>query len=128
MSEAVERRILAMLTGPLLCPHGNPIPGLAELGGVEDPQRAWSSQTLLSATGAQGDSTVLIERISEQLQPDEGLMRALHAANVLPGRRLEIRRCPEGVEVGDAGSPIVLNHFTAEHIFVMLDAPPLDGV
>ena len=32
MSEAVERRILALLDKPLVCPHGNPIPGLDELG------------------------------------------------------------------------------------------------
>ena len=32
MSEAVERRILALLDKPLVCPHGNPIPGLDDLG------------------------------------------------------------------------------------------------
>src|ERR1700759_4620670 len=32
MSDAVERRILAKLEQPLVCPHGNPIPGLEELG------------------------------------------------------------------------------------------------
>ena len=37
MSEAVERRIVAMLDKPLVCPHGNPIPGLDELGLAEQP-------------------------------------------------------------------------------------------
>jgi len=32
MSDAVERRIVALLKKPLVCPHGNPIPGLEELG------------------------------------------------------------------------------------------------
>ena len=32
MSEAVERRIVALLDKPLVCPHGNPIPGLEDLG------------------------------------------------------------------------------------------------
>jgi len=32
MSEAVERRIVALLVKPLVCPHGNPIPGLDDLG------------------------------------------------------------------------------------------------
>src|SRR5947199_169540 len=32
MSEKVERRILALLKKPLVCPHGNPIPGLDQLG------------------------------------------------------------------------------------------------
>ena len=32
MSDDVERRIVAMLDQPLVCPHGNPIPGLDSLG------------------------------------------------------------------------------------------------
>src|SRR5437867_491528 len=32
MSEAVERRLVALLNHPTSCPHGNPIPGLDELG------------------------------------------------------------------------------------------------
>src|SRR4051812_23533937 len=35
MSEAVERRLIALLGNPTHCPHGNPIPGLAGLGAVE---------------------------------------------------------------------------------------------
>src|ERR1700743_609055 len=30
MSEEVERKILGLLQGPMVCPHGNPIPGLGE--------------------------------------------------------------------------------------------------
>src|ERR1700709_1021213 len=34
MSETVERRLVELLDHPTESPYGNPIPGLAELGGV----------------------------------------------------------------------------------------------
>ncbi|MBX6768819.1 MAG: metal-dependent transcriptional regulator, partial [Actinomadura rubrobrunea] len=36
MSEDVERRLVALLGNPTHCPHGNPIPGLDELGAHGD--------------------------------------------------------------------------------------------
>lgn len=126
MSEAVERRILAMLTGPLVCPHGNPIPGLAEVGGVEtDGGRRWSSQTLLAATGSGSGGEVTIERISEQLQPDEQLMRVLHTCGVLPGRRVRAQRGIDGVAIAGTDKPVTLSDFTADHIFVTADTGAL---
>ena len=70
MSEAVERRIVAMLTQPLVCPHGNPIPGLDEIGvtGSRAPP-AGTLVTLTAASLAPG-AVVIVDRISEQLQPD----------------------------------------------------------
>src|SRR4051795_394343 len=39
MSEEVERRLVTLLDVPSTCPHGNPTPGLAELGAeVPAPQ------------------------------------------------------------------------------------------
>src|SRR2546429_1571011 len=38
MSEAVERRLVALLDHPTSCPHGNPIPGLDELGEPAVPE------------------------------------------------------------------------------------------
>ncbi len=37
MSEKVERRILALLDKPLVCPHGNPIPGARPAGPAASP-------------------------------------------------------------------------------------------
>ncbi len=119
MSEAVERRILAMLSEPLLCPHGNPIPGLEGLGrAARDDAPALSARTLMAATGVAGATDVTIERISEQLQPDEELMRVLHGGGILPGRTLSAQRCPDGVQITTGHAAVVLSHFTAEHIFV----------
>src|SRR5690349_23639046 len=47
MSEAVERRLLELLNHPTESPYGNPIPGLEELGEVDD--RDGSLDGLVSA-------------------------------------------------------------------------------
>src|SRR5947209_16478290 len=73
MSEKVERRIVALLTKPLVCPHGNPIPGLDQLGlpfGISDTGHVLVTLTEAAtdaATGAAsgaGDSPIVIDRIS----------------------------------------------------------------
>ena len=121
MSDSVERRIIALLDKPLVCPHGNPIPGLHELGLPLPPREPkLSSTTLLDACAGGGTATAVVERISEQLQPDDVLMRELMRVGVLPGRDVTIRSCPDGVEVLDHAGPAVLDHFTAEHVFVRL--------
>src|SRR4051794_23297514 len=54
MSEAVERRIVAMLKKPLVCPHGNPIPGLDQLGlpfATKDDPSQLVSLTTATASG-----------------------------------------------------------------------------
>jgi DtxR family transcriptional regulator, iron-dependent repressor len=126
MSDEVERRIVALLKPPMTCPHGNPIPGLAELGaGGTDSDDAGSApvpvrskQTMLAALTAGSDASVTVEWISEQLQPDDQLMRRLHDIGVLPGRTVIIRKNPDGVELGVGAAAAVLDHFTAEHVFV----------
>jgi DtxR family Mn-dependent transcriptional regulator len=139
MSEAVERRIVAMLTPPLICPHGNPIPGLADLGvdvpAVASAPAAPSEQRpLLSLTqaGAAADGAgleVVVDRISEQLQPDVSTMRMLLTAGLRPGRRVLVRFRAGSVEVtADAdpapgaqpaeAAPIELPRAVADHLFV----------
>ena len=91
MSDAVERRILALLDKPLVCPHGNPIPGLDQLGlpfaTTDEPG------PLVSLTeAAAGADEVVVSRISESLQPDAELMHRLSAAGLRPGLRVQRRR------------------------------------
>jgi DtxR family Mn-dependent transcriptional regulator len=121
MSDTVERRIIALLEKPLVCPHGNPIPGLRELGlPLTTVDAKLSTTTLLDAAVDDSDAAALVERISEQLQPDDDLMRELIGAGVLPGRNITLRGCPDGVEVDGPSGTAVIDHFTAEHIFVVL--------
>jgi DtxR family Mn-dependent transcriptional regulator len=118
MSEAVERRIVAMLAKPLVCPHGNPIPGLEELGLPFDAvDEAVGLQTLTAAAQANG-SVVTINRISEQLQPDAVLMRRLDRAGLRPGGVVHVAATPRGVEVWEDGERTAFALVVSDHVFV----------
>jgi DtxR family transcriptional regulator, Mn-dependent transcriptional regulator len=120
MSEAVERRIVALLTPPLVCPHGNPIPGLEELGVFPAaPDRDADVVTLTVAAGADA-GTVTVDGISEQLQSDPDLLHRLAEADLLPGHTVEIAVVePHGVEVRPAdGAPASFDRAVTDHVFV----------
>src|SRR6202044_1248783 len=73
ISESVERRVLELLDYPVRCPHGNLIPGLAELGlppEAAERVRAAISETGEAMTKAASRDTVrvVIRRIGEQIQ------------------------------------------------------------
>jgi DtxR family transcriptional regulator, Mn-dependent transcriptional regulator len=119
MSEAVERRIVALLDKPLVCPHGNPIPGLDQLGlpftATDEPI---GLQTLSLAALAP-DAVVTIDRISEQLQPDASLMRQLFDAGLRPGTSVHAASTGRGeVEVWEDGEHVAFSQVVADHVFV----------
>lgn len=116
MSEAVERRLVALLDNPTTCPHGSPIPGLDELGGPETAgsQRSITELVLLAEAATESGSSVTVERISEQIQPDAELMHRLTEAHARPGNTVLVTRRPDGVEVDGHRLP----WRAAEHIFV----------
>jgi DtxR family Mn-dependent transcriptional regulator len=118
MSEKVERRILALLDKPLVCPHGNPIPGLDQLGLPFATDQTGALVSLTEAvSGAQTE--VVINRISEQLQPDAGLMHRLDAAGMRPGHRVCVAGVPQGVEVWvNGGERTLFERSVADHVFV----------
>ncbi len=118
MSEAVERRIVAMLDAPLVCPHGNPIPGLDELGLPRTAPDGHVPLVSLTAAAARGDGEVVVDRISEQLQPDAATMHHLTDAGLRPGHRVHILATEAGVQVGDDAAAVVLAPFISDHVFV----------
>jgi DtxR family Mn-dependent transcriptional regulator len=123
MSEKVERRILALLDKPLVCPHGNPIPGLDQLG---LPFATDQSGPLVSLTEAALEShgEVEITRISEQLQPDSVLMHRLDEAGMRPGERVHVAGGLQGVEVWvDGGERTAFAKVVADHVFVRAGVP-----
>jgi DtxR family Mn-dependent transcriptional regulator len=120
MSEKVERRILALLEKPLVCPHGNPIPGLDQLG---LPFATDQTETLrsLSDAVASAQTEVIISRISEQLQPDVDLMHRMDKAGMRPGHRLSVTPGDRGVEVcADGGNLTFFDRVVADHVFVQV--------
>ena len=123
MSEAVERRIVAMLDKPLVCPHGNPIPGLDELGlpfGATDDHTDLVTMTYAALQDTGGGQAVTIERISEQLQPDAALMHRLSDAGLRPGHAVSVASAGSGVEVWAADVRTPLSRDVSDHVFVRL--------
>ena len=122
ISESVERRLYEMLGHPVRCPHGNRIPGLAELDAsvpADSPESLdfGADQVMADITGA-----VLVTRISEQVQNDLALMLKLRRAGIQPGRRVVVGATENGVCVhSDTGDDTVDTDFSqqvAAHVFV----------
>jgi DtxR family Mn-dependent transcriptional regulator len=127
ISEQVERRLVELLGYPVRCPHGNIIPGLAELG-----VPAIAAGTAAAAEGEPGEpmsraaregpvrATVL--RISEQIQSDTGLMLKLKRCGIQPGREVMVSVADDGVRVtsdeGEGCGAAVLSRRAADHVFV----------
>ena len=118
MSEAVERKLLTLLGNPTVSPFGNPIPGLDELRGGEAVGGKTSvvrdALALLSETATGDGRPVVIRRISEQLQENTELLRALADHGVRPGAAMEARLVNGLVSLDG----YVLPAGVAQHLFV----------
>ena len=117
MSEAVERRIVAMLEKPLVCPHGNPIPGLDDLGLPFSSTDDHTGLITLTDAAEQG-ADIVIARISEQIQPDAELMHELTRAGLRPGQRVHAVQTGADVVVSTANTTLTLKNDISDHIFV----------
>jgi DtxR family transcriptional regulator, Mn-dependent transcriptional regulator len=80
MTPNIERRLLHALGNPTTCPHGNPIPGLGMLNPDEFPLHEAHT----------GDELV-IQRITEEAEEDQLLMKYLQEHGVEPGARMSVR-------------------------------------
>lgn len=118
MSEEVEKRLMELLDHPTESPYGNPIPGLAELGEDEQLAEFRDGVVPLSDVASATETTVRMGRISEEMQKDEALMRALHRVGAVPGREVRVVLGPEGVLVGSVGESAEIPMYMARNIFV----------
>ena len=117
MSETVERRLLHLLDFPTESPYGNPIPGLDELG--EDAAEEFlEGVEPLSSVARPEETPVRIGRISEEMQKDDSLMKALRRVGARPGAVVSAQTTDGGVCLGRSGETVELIHEAAEHIFV----------
>jgi len=126
MSDAVEARLVTLLGNPTRCPHGNPIPGLEELGVAESAAeaKALAEEKVMTMTEVAGttDEPVVVRRISEQVQSDPAVMLKLKQVGIQPGREVRLAAADDGVRViGDGqadDTPVDLPREVAAHVFV----------
>ncbi len=128
ISDNVERRLVQLLDYPVRCPHGNVIPGLAELGvpdgelGKPSDAPPAESDIAMTAMAVAAGELVVVTRISEQVQSDAALMLRLKNIGIQPGREVTLAASDNGVRVtgadrvGDLGAE--LSAEIAAHVFV----------
>ena len=126
MSDAVERKLFALLGEPTVSPYGNPIPGLEQLRGAETaPTRtatpAEYGLVRLDEFARGGGGKVVIRRIAEHVQLDEELMADLKTAGVVPGRDVDVLAIPrfgDAVDIGYAGTRSQVDPLVAHAVLV----------
>jgi DtxR family Mn-dependent transcriptional regulator len=131
ISDNVERHLVELLGYPLACPHGNLIPGLAELGVPQDDGRLEQARAesgiAMTKIALRADAPVVVRRISEQIQSDAALMLKLKNIGIQPGREVTLAASDDGIRVtsgdrvgglGDSGLGAEISQQVAAHVFV----------
>jgi DtxR family Mn-dependent transcriptional regulator len=95
ISDQVEERMTALLGDPATCPHGNPIPG--------SRHRVDHSGLRPLQAHAAGDRVVL-ERLTEDLELDLGVMRYFEDNGLMPGAEIRVVDvAPDGTQTLQVG-------------------------
>jgi DtxR family Mn-dependent transcriptional regulator len=118
MSEQVELRLIELLGHPTTCPHGNPIPGLADLGAAPDDAVPCLEPLTTLDRAADSGQRVIVRRISEQLQSDTKLMLRLRTGGLWPGAEVAVQPSGQGVRVVAGAGTTELSHGVASLVFV----------
>ena len=122
ISEDVERKLVDLLHFPTESPYGNPIPGLAELGVGDIPATfREGNEHLLNVvrSGAGAPVSVVIVRMSEEIQKDVELMGTLRVAGVQPGVKVMAEVGGLGVRLEvDSAPGCEIDSEAATHLFV----------
>ncbi len=128
ISDTVERRLVELLAFPVRCPHGNIIPGLAELGVPADASNrvvaaGREDDVAMTMIASRRGEPVVVRRISEQVQSDSALMLRLKNIGIQPGREITLAASDDGVRVtGENGAGDLeaglLPLRVAAHVFV----------
>jgi DtxR family transcriptional regulator, Mn-dependent transcriptional regulator len=109
VSDELEAHLASLLGDPGTCPHGNPIPGSANI-----PDQ--SSAVPLAAAPL---GPVRVVRISEAVEEDDVTMARLAAAGFTPGAECEVADTGAGdVAVAGAIADMVIDASTAREVWV----------
>ncbi len=84
ISGAVEARVIASLSNPTTCPHGNPIPG-----SVDARNYLKNNNALRLSTISPGETVTLL-CISEVVEDEEALIRYFEEKGLMPGMHLTV--------------------------------------
>ena len=88
ISSEVEERLVEILGDPGACPHGNPIPGSANEADVS---------RLVPLKDIAPGTTVMLRRLTEDLELELDVMRFLESSGLMPGADVEVRAsAPDG--------------------------------
>ena len=123
MSERVEQRIYELLNHPTESPYGNPIPGLAALGGPASALPDAAVINLLDAMHGYGPaSRVTVSRLAEPIQVEPELLVQLDEGGIRPGASVSLERVGEYISVRVPGieGALELPPEVASHVFVSI--------
>ncbi|MFN2590587.1 MAG: metal-dependent transcriptional regulator [Actinomycetota bacterium] len=95
ISEDVEARIVDLLDDPGTCPHGNPIPG---------SRHTVDHSSLQPLKECRPGERVILERLTEDLELDLGVMRYFEDNGLMPGAAISvIDVAPDGTQTLEVG-------------------------
>jgi DtxR family transcriptional regulator, Mn-dependent transcriptional regulator len=109
ISPNLEQHLVKLLGDPGVCPHGNPIPGSAN---VVDPGPL---QPLSSVPAGQA---CVVRRIDEHLQTHVDRMRELEAGRLMPGQRVVVTDADDRLELDVDGVTVVVETAVAAEVYV----------
>ena len=122
MSEAVERKLVALLGHPTTSPYGNPIPGLDKLGeGGKPAPSPEPGLVRVDEVARRGGGSVEVRRIAEHVQIDEELMAELKTVGLIPGNTVQVQGGPAAaavVEVHGLGAVAKIDAAVAHAVLV----------
>ncbi len=122
MSEAVERKLVALLGHPTTSPYGNPIPGLDKLGeGGKPAPSPEPGLVRVDEVARRGGGQVEVRRIAEHVQIDEELMAELKTVGLVPGNTVQVQGGPAAaavVEVHGLGAVAKIDAAVAHAVLV----------
>jgi DtxR family Mn-dependent transcriptional regulator len=114
MSDEVMTRLVQILGDPATCPHGNPIPGSANLPGTPSQQ--------VPLADIEPGGRVRFERLGEEVELDGTTLRYLDDAGFIPGAVATVtNRGPDGSLLLDTdGTTLVLGADLCKRLYVVV--------
>jgi len=109
ISDNLENHLVRLLGDPGACPHGNPIPGSAN---VRD------AGPLRSLAEVDQGTTCVVRRIDEHLQTQVEHMRELERGRLLPGQQVVVQATGAQVVLDVDGQAVEVERAVASGVYV----------